>query len=78
LADDFFGHAQYRFCQNSKISMQTLLEAHREAVIGRMRAHPGTQGLGPMGTKLEAGPIGPVLQFAAMLKAAHQPSIAVH
>lgn len=70
--------AAYRFFQNPKISMQTLLEAHREAVIGRMRAHPvvlvpqdttflnysahpGTQGLGPIGAKLEGGPIGLVL-----------------
>jgi len=70
--------AAYRFFQNPKISMHTLLQAHREAVIGRMRAHPvvlvpqdttflnysahpGTQGLGPIGTKLEGGPIGLVL-----------------
>lgn len=70
--------AAYRFFRNPKISMHTLLEAHREAAIERMRAHPvvlvpqdttslnysahpGTEGLGPIGTKLEGGPIGLML-----------------
>ena len=70
--------AAYRFFSNPKISMYALLEAHREAAIERMRAHPvvlvpqdttslnysahpGTEGLGPIGTKLEGGPIGLML-----------------
>jgi hypothetical protein len=70
--------AAYRFFQNPRINMPILLDAHRQAVIDRMRAHsvvlvpqdttslnytahPGTEGLGPIGTKLDGGPQGLIL-----------------
>ena len=70
--------AAYRFFRNPRINMANLLDAHRQAVIERMRAHPlvlvpqdttslnytahpGTQGLGPIGTRLEGGPVGLML-----------------
>ncbi|MCU0967077.1 MAG: DUF4338 domain-containing protein [Burkholderiaceae bacterium] len=70
--------AAIRFFRNPRISMRTLLAAHREAVVERMRAHPlvlvpqdesslifaahpGSEGLGPVGTRLAGGPIGLML-----------------
>lgn len=70
--------AAYRFFRNPAINMTSLLDAHRQAVIDRVRAHPlilvpqdttslnytahpGTEGLGPIGNKLDGGPQGLIL-----------------
>ena len=64
--------AAERFFRNPRITMQVVLEAHREAVIERMRPHPlvlvpqdtlllkdagHRAGLGPIGSKTTPGPV---------------------